>query len=221
MFDGTNLSLLPSFLSRMILAIQRKPLVALLLLSSVVGLSAVLFGGFFLWQQIFQVKLEKQMIAQATGAKLSSQIDESTAQQIQVYISGEVHNPGVYSLESNSRLGEAIDMAGGFTDQASEFFVYQQANLAKSMEDEEHLYVPAFDEKVVQEQSMATPISTGADLISINSATSSELESLTGIGAKRAEDIIANRPYTSIDDLISKKIISESVLQNIESEITL
>ncbi|MBX9933795.1 MAG: helix-hairpin-helix domain-containing protein [Methylobacterium sp.] len=56
-------------------------------------------------------------------------------------------------------------------------------------------------------------------LIDLNSATSAELDALPGIGAARSEAIIKGRPYKGKDELVSKKILSESVYAGIRDKV--
>jgi competence ComEA-like helix-hairpin-helix protein len=64
----------------------------------------------------------------------------------------------------------------------------------------------------------AQPPKTG--LVNINTATPAELDKLPQIGEKRAAKIIQNRPYKSIDELVSKKAISKGVFEKIKDKIT-
>ena len=57
--------------------------------------------------------------------------------------------------------------------------------------------------------------------ININSASASELDSLPGIGDKRAAAIIKGRPYKTTDELVSKKVLSQGVYNKIKTHITL
>lgn len=143
---------------------------------------------------------------------------------IQVYVSGQVELPGVHLLAINSRVGHAIDAAGGFTELADQDYVARQLNLARMVVDGEQIYVPGFDE-VEHDQSTAgdssNPIGTGDGLISVNSASAVELQALTGIGEKRAEDIMDGRPYAKLEDLVVKKIITQSMFDQISAEIKL
>ncbi|OGY23252.1 MAG: hypothetical protein A2172_02675 [Candidatus Woykebacteria bacterium RBG_13_40_15] len=58
-----------------------------------------------------------------------------------------------------------------------------------------------------------------SDKININTATEKELDSLPGIGPVRAEKIIENRPYESIEDLLNKKVLGEATFENIKDKI--
>ncbi|PWB81199.1 MAG: DNA-binding protein [Methylocystaceae bacterium] len=65
----------------------------------------------------------------------------------------------------------------------------------------------------------AKPAAPAADLLDINSATKEQLDALPGIGAARAESIIAGRPYKGKDELYQKNIIPKSVYEKIKDKI--
>lgn len=162
-------------------------------------------------------------IADLTGNS-TGRLTAESAPQIQVYISGEVEQPGVQVLTINSRVGHAIDAAGGFTKWADQDYVARQLNLARVLTDGEQIYVPRFDEAENNLQTgseLKTTEDPSGVLISINSASSSELQTLNGIGEKRAADIINGRPYTKLENLVSKKIITQTMFEQIRQEIRL
>ena len=102
------------------------------------------------------------------------------------------------------------------------FVVSQQLNLARQVADGEQIHVPAYDEIVVNEAGSETKKQekASAGLISINSASAKELETLAGIGEKRANDIMGSRPYTTIDELVTKGVIGQTVFDEIKTKIT-
>jgi DNA uptake protein ComE-like DNA-binding protein len=57
--------------------------------------------------------------------------------------------------------------------------------------------------------------------ISINTATEIELMSLTGVGEVRAKAIVDNRPYAALDDLITKKVLTEKIVSDNEGKLAL
>jgi len=154
-------------------------------------------------------------------------VDASAAAQILVDIRGEIEAPGVYALESTQRLGEAVEKAGGLTKSANAPYVLHALNMAQSLEDGQKIYIPHKDEieycrPINQFSSEAqTLVGDEGGLISINTASASELDTLTGIGAKRAEDIIANRPYVSLEQLTELKIVSNDIFDEIKTQISL
>lgn len=160
-------------------------------------------------------------------SQTESVVEASAAAQIVVDVRGEVRNPGVYSLRSTQRLGEAVEKAGGLTKLANAPYVLHALNMAQVLEDGQKIYIPHKDEieycRPINQLSAKASVLAGDEggLISINSASVSELESLTGIGAKRAEDIVANRPYETLEQLIEQKIVSNDVFNEIKTQISL
>jgi len=145
---------------------------------------------------------------------------------VHVDVSGFVKEPGVYSLPLGSRVSDAVIAAGGLGSEADMQYVQQSLNMAHSVMDGQKVYVPSVAERqvaAVNTGSVAgavssTTVGTG---VSINSATAKQLETLPGIGAKRAEDIIAGRPFGAVSELLDNKIVPSNVFAEIESLITL
>ena len=125
-----------------------------------------------------------------------------------VDLSGAVIKPGVYELKQGTRINDLLIQAGGLSAVADRDWVAKNLNLADELIDGKKYYIPSTGEKAVE------------GLIDINSASLSQLESLEGIGEKRAQDIVSNRPYGTIDDLASKKIIPASVFNKIQEKIS-
>jgi len=154
--------------------------------------------------------------------------------QIWVDVGGAVNQPGIYQLPNNSLVAEAIEQAGGLAKTADPSYITQQLNLAESVKAGSKLYIPSQAERQFQGQvaewcqnqlntsSVTANQSQNTDgLVSINQASREELMSLTGIGEKRADDIIQNRPYEKVDELVEKDVISGNLLSEIESQISL
>jgi DNA uptake protein ComE-like DNA-binding protein len=59
-----------------------------------------------------------------------------------------------------------------------------------------------------------------AHSVNINTASAAQLDALPQIGEKRAAKIIQNRPYKSVDELVSKKVLSQGVFNKIKDYIT-
>ncbi|PJE63350.1 hypothetical protein COU88_00030 [Candidatus Roizmanbacteria bacterium CG10_big_fil_rev_8_21_14_0_10_39_6] len=133
---------------------------------------------------------------------------------VAVDIEGAIQKPGVYELKEDARLVHALIKAGGLIVQADRYFVARNMNLSKRVVDEEKIYIPFLIERA--DSSEATLPS-----VRINTATSSQLELLPNIGPVTANKIIKNRPYESIDELVSKKILGQKTFENIKSLIEL
>jgi competence protein ComEA len=142
-----------------------------------------------------------------------------------VHITGAVKKPGVYTLPPVSRVGEAIDLAGGISTNADSSLI----NLAQLVEDGEQIWVPyQIQEIVVQDDveivSIKPTQSHLISLININTATQTELESLSGIGPVYAKAIIQyrleNGPFEKIEDIQEVKGIGPVTFEKIRSNIT-
>jgi len=130
--------------------------------------------------------------------------------KIFVDIEGAVIKQGVYELSEGSRIKDVLIMAGGFTDKADRDFSEKNINMAELLKDGQKIYIPyAQDTNTQQGYSEA---STANKKISINSASVAELDTLWGIGSTRAESIVKNRPYQSIDELVTKGVLTKSLV---------
>lgn len=136
---------------------------------------------------------------------------------LKVDVSGEVLNPGVYALNNDSRVEEALRAAGGITADADLNFVSKQLNLAQKLQDGMKIYVPKFSDP---DKGNTDSNSASSSQININSASAAQLDTLPGIGTATAQKIIDNRPYFQPEDLISKKILSKSSFNKIKDKIS-
>jgi competence protein ComEA len=139
---------------------------------------------------------------------------------LRVYVSGAVNHPDVYELPAESIVKDAIEAAGGATSEAN----MDRINLALSVADGQHIYVPKRGEEnppvsPPTEPSGANSVKTGGK-ININTASQSELETLPGIGPSKAQGIIENRPYSSIEEIKKVPGIGEATFQKIMDLIT-
>ena len=142
---------------------------------------------------------------------------EESQKMISVDVSGAVNKPGVYQLMMGSRIEEAIAAAGGFAQTANGEYISKYLNMAQKLSDGSKVYVP-FEGETTGSQSSAAVVGVQSK-ININTASQSELESLSGIGSGRASKIISDRPYQKIEDLLDKKIVGKSVFEQIKDSI--
>lgn len=150
--------------------------------------------------------------------EVQSQEKDSTPHlEIVVEVAGAVKSPGVYRFSSGARVDEALEAAGGILDSANREFVSQTINKAAKIIDGQKIYIPFEGEAPVKGISTAGTQS----LISINTAGSSALESLPGVGPATASKIIEGRPYGSLEELTSRKVVSAKVFGEIKELITL
>ena len=173
---------------------------------------------------------EKVMV---TNAVNTTRVEETTTmmpQNCYVDIKGEVLHPGVYEFSCESRMQEVIKKAGGFTEEADE----TKINLAQKITDQMQIIVPNVQSK--QEGgvtdgnsekgnlSNTTPSNSKQGTVNINTATLEELQTIKGIGKKKAEAILQYRKehgaFRTKEDLLQVKGIGKKALEAIESQVT-
>lgn len=138
-----------------------------------------------------------------------------------IHVCGAVANPGVYELNSQSRLYEAIMLAGGFTDDADQ----NHLNLAQFLQDGQQIYVNTVEETQMKGLLVDdSPKSQSDGLININTASVQELKKLPGIGESKAQSIISYREntgvFTNIEQIKRVEGIKEGLFQKIKDKIT-
>lgn len=124
---------------------------------------------------------------------------KDNVEKIKVHVVGFVNNPGLIELEEGSRVNDAIEEAGGITEEGD----LSKVNLAYVLSDGEKIYIPSvYDEKMENENSNEDK---NSNKVNINSASEIELQRITGIGSSTAKKIIeyriANGKFSSIEDI--------------------
>ncbi len=148
---------------------------------------------------------------------------EEKVEEIVVHITGQVVNQGIVKLAEGARVIDAIEAAGGTTPEAD----LSKINLAYVLEDGTKIYVPSVKDEEDAEHTSSTSITTSNNnkilKVNINTATSSELEKLPGIGTSIANRIITyrkeNGKFSKIEDLKNVSGIGEAKFNNIKSYI--
>ena len=166
---------------------------------------------------------------------------ETQPEMIYVDVCGAVANPGVFQLAAGSRVFQAIEAAGGYLPEA----VQNCVNRAGVLTDGQQLYILTQEEMERQgldpaemagasdgqmNGSAGTGQNTGIaaqaqqdNRININTADETQLTTLTGIGATRAQAIIAYRqedgPFAAIEEIMNVQGIKEGTFAKIKDEI--
>lgn len=137
-------------------------------------------------------------------------IDAGSSGELYIHVLGAVEAPGLYVLDIDSRLVDAIAAAGGTTDAAD----LAAVNLARVLSDGEQIVVPTIG--AAPQSGAATP---DDGLIDLNAADQAALETLPRIGPALAERIITwredNGRFQSVDDLLAVPGIGEKLLAGI------
>jgi len=154
-----------------------------------------------------------------------------------VYITGAVTSPGLFTLPSADRIGDAVNEAGGFKENAA----IEAVNLAEQLVDGMHIHIPTAEEFSLRGSGSTTPSAqngsgsqtTGSNTaqsstlqgkVNINTADSTTLQTLTGIGPATAQKIIdyrnAHGPFKSKEELKNVSGIGEKKYADIADRIT-
>ena len=186
----------------------------------------LLVGGFFLLKPAPQT-LVKETNLQAEVAAVSkdsvSEKEEPLEQDlITVDVKGAVKSPGIYDLPVGSRVNDAVQKAGGLTEQADS----KSLNLAQKISDEALVYVPTKGEEAASQQAgSGTASSTSKEKkVNLNKASLEELKQVKGLGGKRAQDIIdhreSNGKFKSVDELKKVSGIGAKTIEKLKDYVT-
>lgn len=139
-------------------------------------------------------------------------------------IKGAVESPGVYEMESDSRVIDCIEKAGGFLIEAEQ----KAVNLAQRTEDQMVIYIPVKGEELSEFDQLLTDTSisepsTKNNKVDLNKADKEELKSLNGIGDIKAENIISYREtegyFQKPEDIVNVSGIGEATFEKLKEEI--
>lgn len=165
-------------------------------------------------------RTEELVLTSASAAETRAEMSQeaSSPEPLLVHVCGAVRSPGVYELSPGDRIFDAVEAAGGFSQEAAGHAL----NLAQPVEDGIQIRVPTQSEAA--ELLQAVSISSDPAKININTAGEEELTSLSGIGESRARDILAYRkehgPFRYIEDIKQVPGIKNAVFEKIKDDIT-
>jgi len=150
-----------------------------------------------------------------------NQEENEDSSTIFVDLAGAVFKPGVYELESSSRINDLLVAAGGLSVEADREWVDKNMNLAQKLADGVKIYIPSQGEAPRSASEVGQVAgSTVTGLININTASVAQLDTLWGVAQITAEKIISGRPYQSANELQTKKIVKSNVWEAIKDKIT-
>ena len=182
-------------------------------------------------QQELQLENDQFLVEKETVTEVKPLEEEL----IYVHVCGYVLNPGIYALEKDSRVYQAVEAAGGYLPQAAKDYL----NQAKILVDEEKIVVYSrkevegftkeeltesvyYGEPTVTDQSKND---SNLNLVNINEADLEELMTLPGIGESRAQLILEYRENTgefqSIEEIQQVNGIKEGLFEKLKDKITI
>ncbi|MGX7395165.1 helix-hairpin-helix domain-containing protein [Carnobacterium mobile] len=157
--------------------------------------------------------------------------DKAKTEKIYVDVKGAVYLPGVYEVSSDLRLIDAIALAGGFLPTANQ----ESVNLAQKLSDQMMITIPEMrseaeiSSEIAEQPPVTVTVSeeskdTEPGKVNINAADTTELQTLSGIGEKKAEQILQyrqeNGSFQTIEELKEVSGIGEKTFEALKAFIT-
>ena len=190
----------------------------------------LLVGGFFLLKPSPQTPVKETNLQAEVAAVSKDSVSENEVKKeepveqdlITVDVKGAVKAPGIYDLPVGSRVNDAVQKAGGLTEQADS----KSLNLAQKVSDEALVYVPTKGEEAASQQTASGTASSTSKKkkINLNKASLEELKQVKGLGGKRAQDIIDHREtngkFKSVDELKKVSGIGAKTIEKLKDYVT-
>ena len=115
-------------------------------------------------------------------------------------------------------------LAGGLSADADRTWVEKTLNRAAKISDGQKIYIPSISEKLeVKSQNLGTGTAGNSlidSLVNINTASLSELDKLPGIGPVYGQSIIDHRPYSTVEELVSKGALKKNVYEKVKDKVS-
>ncbi len=181
-------------------------------------IGAILIGlGVFLFKNKDSLRSSSVEVLES-----STDIEGIGSGEVVIEVSGAVETPGVYRLSTNARVEDALIAAGGISADADRNWMEKTLNRAAKITDGQKIYIPRINEQisgvsannVAGYQSVSSVGGSGfTKTVNVNTASQKELESLWGIGPVTAQNIIEQRPYSTVEELLNNKILKTNVYE--------
>lgn len=154
-------------------------------------------------------------------------VKNTSETKVIVYVCGAVNTPGIYTLEEDSRLYEAVAKAGGFSKEADPSY----HNLARLLVDGERIYILSYaetkeldvEEQIKGQCGQADVSEDSGGKINLNTATEEQLVTLPGIGEAKAEAILEYRRrvgmFKNVEEIKNVSGIGEAMFEKIREKI--
>ncbi len=157
-----------------------------------------------------------------------TEVTQKREGELFVEISGAVSKPGVYKLPFGARVEDLLISSGGLAQDADRNWVDKYINRAAKLTDGQKLYIQSLSDQ--SEGASANNdggvkvyqpgvVGVSSQGVNINTASQKELEELPGIGPVYAQNIIEHRPYSTVEDLLTKEALKENVYEKVKDKV--
>ncbi|GAJ99079.1 helix-hairpin-helix domain-containing protein [Geomicrobium sp. JCM 19055] len=185
-----------------------------------------LIGSVLLWQFLSEPAVQSNdeemlftSLEQIEGKEeLEPEEDLVLPTTLFVDVKGEVRKPGVYELQHDDRIVDAIYIAGGLSENGSDLAI----NYAQKLVDEMVIYVPHIDDDLEQGEIWEANVGQAEEStrVNLNQSNELELQTLPGIGPSKAAAIISyreeNGPFQTIEELTNVPGFGSKTFTNLE-----
>ncbi len=194
----------------------------------ILGIVLVVAGIGMNFKSSFWEKAEVKLVTK--NVSVTPTIDIQSNNKVTIDVGGEVINPGVYSLDKEARVNEALAAAGGLSAEADRDWVEKNLNKAEKLVDGQKIYIPNVGEVLgdrVVGRDVLQNVSTNSDnkIVRLNTATAEQLDTLSGIGPSIAQKIIdyrtKNGGFKNIEELKLVSGIGDKLFEKIKDNVGL
>lgn len=188
----------------------------------ILGIILVIAGIGMNFQNSFWEKAEVKLVKKEVS--ITPVVDIQSNNKVTIDVGGEVINPGVYTLDKEARVNEALVAAGGLSAKADRDWVEKNLNKAERLVDGQKIYIPKVGEEIKTDQVLGSN-TTETKIVRINTATAEQLDTLSGIGPAMAERIIdyrtKNGGFKNVEELKLVSGIGDKLFEKIKDEVGL
>lgn len=205
----------------------------------IISIALFIFLFMYIYKNLYESENSSEIILNNDINQIQNeQVNEKIGiinekEKVVIHVVGEVNSPGVVTLEEGARIIDAINAAGGKTEEAD----LSKINLAYVVEDGTQIYIPRINENLNQVELISTEAGQRVVInnsnineeenntkVNINTANKEKLETLPGIGETTAQKIIdyreQNGKFTKIEDLQNVSGIGEAKFNSLKDKIT-
>ena len=201
----------------------------------VIGTLMVMFIGYYIIkkQDDYKYKEIETIIEEDSAANAVNYEEKIKDTSIIVHVTGAIKKDGIIEVKQGDRIADVIEKAGGITEEAD----LSKVNLAYRVSDGQKIYIPSINEKDLQTETeeyitneagkniIVEEKETNKEKVNINTATQTELETLSGIGPSTALKIInyrnENGKFKTKEDIKNVPGIGEQKYESIKENINI